>query len=142
MTEEAEFRSLEPMALSLDLELATLARATRGAQILAELQSRHGLMDESMEKDAPECVFSILALVGGRIDQLRRVVRSEENPANLWAPHNEVAIPEPLEGLEGDIIMFSWRDHRLPLIISRPPGDAFQDEEPKAPAAPAPEPTA
>jgi hypothetical protein len=131
MTEEVEFRSPEPMAVSLDLELSTLASATRGAQLLADLQTRRGLMDEPMEADAPMCIFSILALVEGRIEQLRRVVRSEENPANIWAPHNEVAVPESLGDFEGDIVLFSWDSLRVPLIICRPSRMGTKTETPK-----------
>ncbi|WP_408890097.1 hypothetical protein ACJ2CR_02505 [Myxococcus faecalis] len=72
-----------PLALSLDLELGTLASATRGAQILADLQARHGLLDAELERTAPACIMSMLALVIERIGQLRRVVRNEENPAHL-----------------------------------------------------------
>ena len=73
---------------------------------------------------------------------MRFTNRLTPSPANLWAPHNEVSVPDSLEGLEGDIVLFPWRDHRLPLIISRPLGAAFQEEEPKEPGAPVPEPTA
>jgi len=168
MTEEAEFRSPEPRVVSLDLELSTLASATRGAQLLADLQTRRGLMDESMEEDAPVCIFSILALVEGRIEQLRRVVRSEENPANIWAPHNEVDAPESLDDFEEDIVLFSWDSARVPLVIcppsrmgtkaeapkkpksrkakttkgGAPVSSSQQGEEPKGPSASAPEPTA
>ena len=155
------------MAVSLDLELSTLASATRGAQLLADIQIRSGLMDEAMEDDAPLCIFSILALVGGRIDQLRRVIRSEENPANIWAPHNEVSVPESLDDFEGDIVLFSWDSLRRPLVICRPTrtetttetetpkkskrrrvkttkraaplSSSHQDEEPQGPPASSPE---
>jgi hypothetical protein len=80
MPEETEVRSREPMAVSLDLELLTLANATRGAEILADYQTRQGFMDDESEEDAPMAVFSILSLVGSRLEQLRRVIRGEENP--------------------------------------------------------------
>jgi hypothetical protein len=133
MTEEVEFRNPKPRVVSLDLELSTLASATRGAQLLADLQTRRGLMDEHMEEAAPMCVFSILALVEGRIEQLRRVVRSEENPANIWATHNEVAVPESLGDFEGDIILFSWNTLRVPLVICSPSRMGTKTETPRKP---------
>jgi hypothetical protein len=120
MTEESAFSGPEPRAVSLDLELSTLATATRGAEILADYQSRHGFLDEASEVDAPGCIMSILALVGGRLQQLRRVVRGEENPSHMRTPHNAITLPESLADLEGDIILFPWNCRGMPLVLARP----------------------
>jgi hypothetical protein len=45
------------------------------------------------------------------------MVRNEENPANLWAPHNAVEDPETGGEFPGDIVLFSWGSHRLPLVM-------------------------
>jgi len=103
--------------VSLDLELGTLATAIQGARILADLQARRDLPDAKMERDAPSCIVAVLALATERLGQLRRVVRNEENPANLWAPHNAVEDPETSGEFPGDIVLFSWGSHRLPLIM-------------------------
>jgi hypothetical protein len=105
------------VVVSLDLELGTLAAAIQGAGMLADLQARRDLPDEKMERDAPACILSVLALATERIGQLRRVVRNEENPANLWAPHNAVEDPEASGEFPGDIVLFSWGSHRLPLAM-------------------------
>jgi hypothetical protein len=128
MTEETETERVEPKAISLDLELSTLASATRGAQMIADLQIRHGLMDDGMEIDAAVCIYSILALVTGRFDQLRRVIRAEENPGNIWGAHNSVLIDEALSGydVDGDIVLFPWEALRMPMVICRPSGFAAE----------------
>lgn len=120
MTEESAFSGPEPRAVSLDLELSTLATATRGAEILADYQSRQGFLDEETEVDAPGCIMSILALVGGRLQQLRRVIRGEENPSHMRTPHNVITLPESLADLDGDIILFPWNCRGMPMVLARP----------------------
>lgn len=107
-----------PTVVSLDLELLTLSGATLGAQMLADLQARREL-DEEQERDAPVGVLSVLALVRERINQLRRVVRNEEDPANIWAPHNAVADPAITGDFPGDIVLFSRESGRVPLVMWR-----------------------
>lgn len=53
--------------------------------MLADLQTRRDLSDAEMERNAPACSMSVLALATEHLGQLRRVVRNEENPANVWA---------------------------------------------------------
>ena len=129
MTEETEVRSPEPMAVSLDLELLTLASATLGAEILADYQLRQGFMDEPSEKDAPESVCAILSLVGGRLEQLRRVVRGEEDPARIWAAHNASTLTESLADFDGDIVLFAWKARGMPLVLARPSAWGVEPEE-------------
>jgi hypothetical protein len=117
MGEENGLSNFPPAVVSLDLELGTLATAIQGAKMLADLQARRDLPDAEMERDAPACIVSMLALATERLRQLRRVVRNEENPANLWAPHNAVEDPETSGEFPGDIVLFSWRSLRLPLVM-------------------------
>lgn len=123
--------------VSLDLELGTLATAIQGARMLADLQARHDLPDAEMERNAPACIVAVLALTTERLGQLRRVVRNEENPANLWAPHNAVEDPETSGEFPGDIVLFSWGSHRLPLVMWET-GGVETDEAPKRSARKAP----
>ena len=129
MTAETEVRKPEPRVVSLDLELATLESATRGAEILADLESRYGLMDEDMEEDTPVSIMSILALVGGRFEQLRRVIRGEEDPGNIWGPQNAIGLPESLADVDGDILLFAWNACGMPLVLARPSGWGLDPEE-------------
>ena len=85
--------------------------------MLADLQARRDLPDAKLERDAPACILSVLSLVTERIGQLRRVVRNEENPGNLWARHNAVEAPETSGEYPGDLVLFSWGSHRLPLVM-------------------------
>jgi hypothetical protein len=116
MTEENGFSTPPPLVVSLDMELLTLSGAARGAQLLAGLQAQKALLGDQ-ERDASSSVFSILALVTERIGQLRRVIRNEENPAHLWAPHNAVEDPATTGEFDGDILLFPWGSHRAPLIM-------------------------
>jgi hypothetical protein len=122
MTEESEVRRRDPMVVSLDLELSTIEAAMRGAEILADYQMRQGYLDEESEVDAPECVFSILSLLGGRLEQVRRVIRGEEDPERLWGAHNAISIPESLADVDGDIVLFPWNARGMPLVLARPSG--------------------
>lgn len=131
MSEETEVRSLEPRAVSLDLELATLASATRGAEILADYQTRQGFMDEESESDAPGCIFSILSLVRGRLDQVRRVVRGEEDPERIWGPHNALTLPASLADVDGDVVLFPWSARGMPLVLARPSAWGVEAKERK-----------
>ncbi|WNG28416.1 hypothetical protein F0U62_33730 [Cystobacter fuscus] len=117
------------MAVSLDLELLTLANATRGAEILADYLTRQGFLDDPSEKDAPVCVFSILSLVGGRLDQLRRVVRGEEDPAHIWAAHNASTLTDSLADVDGDIVLFAWKARGMPLVLARPSAWGVEPKE-------------
>jgi hypothetical protein len=115
MTEESGV-SIPPQVVSLDLELALLSGATRGAQTLADLLAQKAL-DGRMERDAPTGIFSILALVRNRIELLRRCIRNEMDPAHLWAPHNAVEDPAVSGEFPEDIILFSWDSLRAPMIM-------------------------
>jgi hypothetical protein len=115
MTEESGV-SFPPQVVSLDLELALLSGATRGAETLADLLAQDGL-DGRMKRDAPTGIFSILALVRNRIELLRRCIRNEMDPAHLWAPHNAVEDPAVSGDFPEDIILFSRESHRAPMIM-------------------------
>jgi hypothetical protein len=117
MPEENRLTLIPPPAVvSLDLELLTLSGATLGAQMLADLQARKEL-DAEQERNAPVGVYSILALVRERMSQVRRVVRNEEDPAHIWAPHNAVADPAITGEFPGDIVLFSRESGRVPLVM-------------------------
>ena len=129
VTEETVVRRRDPLAVSLDLELSTLERAMRGAEILAAYQIRQGFLDEESEKDAPECVFSILSLLGGRFEQVRRVIRGEEDPGRILGPHNSISLPESLADVDGDIVLFPWNCRGMPLVLARPSGWGLDPKE-------------
>ncbi|MFE8604826.1 hypothetical protein [Archangium violaceum] len=124
MTEESEETGETSMgsdrnAISLDLELSTLGDATRAAQMLSDLQARRGLMDQDMEDDTPMCIFSVLALVVARIEHVRRVLRGEDSPVNLAAPHNEVLTPRLTSDVDGDVLLFNYDDFRGSLAVGK-----------------------
>ncbi|MDC0714021.1 hypothetical protein POL68_36485 [Stigmatella sp. ncwal1] len=136
MTEESGFSiTPRPLVVSLDLELATLSGATLGAQLLADLYARKEL-DEEQERDAPVGIYSVLALVRERINQLRRVVRNEEDPAHLWASHNAVEDPAISGEFPGDIVLFSRASGRVPLVMWRFPVEGLESKTPKTPKKP------
>ncbi|OJT16856.1 hypothetical protein BO221_48030 [Archangium sp. Cb G35] len=135
MTEETEETGETSMgsdrnAISLDLELSTLGDATRAAQMLSDLQARRGLMDQDMEDDTPMCIFSVLALVVARIEQVRRVLRGEDSPVNIAAPHNEILTPKLTSDVEGDVLLFNYDDFRGSMSVGK--GAVWRSLEEKA----------
>lgn len=128
-TEETEARRPDPMAVSLDLELLALANAARGAEILVDIHTRKGFLDEASERDAPGGVASILSLVCQRLDQLRRVIRGEEDPVRMYAPHNACPLSEVLAEIDGDIVLFPWKARGMPLVIARPSAWGVEPKE-------------
>jgi hypothetical protein len=84
---------------------------------------------KNRRKDAPECVFSILSLLGGRLEQVRRVIRGEEDPELIWGAHNAISLPETLDDVDGDIVLFPWNAHGMPLVLARPSGWGLEPEE-------------
>jgi hypothetical protein len=135
MTEETEetgenSRGSDRNVISLDLELSTLGDATRAAQMLSDLQARGGLMDQAMEKAAPMCIFSVLALVRARIDHVRRVLRGEDSPVNIAAPHNEIPLPRLTGDVDGDVLLFNYDDFRGHLSVGK--GAVWESLEEKA----------
>ncbi|HYO58519.1 hypothetical protein [Archangium sp.] len=96
----------ESSAISLNMELANLEHALRGASLLAELLANHDLPDEETQRMAPHCITAQLALVNARLRQVGRVIRGEEDAETLWAPHNAIN-PSPLPGDDGDVRLVS-----------------------------------
>lgn len=95
------------VVVSLDLELFTLGYAARGAQVLADLQARGGLMDSEMERDVPMCISATLALLETRLRHVRRVLRGEEDPGHLLAHHNAASLQGLQEACE-EGYLFAW----------------------------------
>lgn len=92
----------EEKVVSLNLELATLEHALRGAQLLAELLANNDMPTAEADRQSPRSVVAILALADARLQQLRRVIRGEADARHLWAPHNAIS-PEPLPGDAEDV---------------------------------------
>ncbi|RKG72686.1 hypothetical protein [Corallococcus terminator] len=75
--------------------------------------------------------MSMLALVIERIGQLRRVVRNEEDPAHLWAPHNAVEDPATSGESAEDIVLFFWNSLPVPVVTWNPHPQEEAPREPK-----------
>ncbi|MFL5350684.1 MAG: hypothetical protein ACJ8AT_38425 [Hyalangium sp.] len=78
-------------AISLSAELAEIRNAVEGARFLADELATGGLEDRKRELQAPLTISAILVLVELRLHQVERVLRGEEDPLLLWAPHNDVS---------------------------------------------------
>jgi len=74
-------------------------------------------------------VVSILSMVAGRLGQLRRVIRGEEDPARIWAPHNAGTLTGSLADFDGDIILFAWKARGMPLVLARPSAWGVEPQE-------------
>ncbi len=104
--ENAHTLRSESSAVSLNLELANIEHALRGAALLAELLANHNLPDEEARRMAPHFITAQLALVNARLRQVSRVIRGEEDAETLWAVHNATT-PLPLPGDDGDVRLVS-----------------------------------
>jgi len=119
--------------VSLDLELANLQMATRGAAILSDLQLHRAFIDELSEDAGPICIGAIVALVETRLGLVRRVLRGEERASRLWAPHNAVMNVEALKEVP-DVYLSSWG-----ALCTVPPMDTDTSLETWAPEVPSDE---
>jgi hypothetical protein len=96
-------------AISLSAELAEIRNAVEGARFLADELATGGLEDRKRELQAPLTISAILVLVELRLHQVERVLRGEEDPLLLWAPHNDVS-PIQAEDEEHDLVLRSWSE--------------------------------
>ncbi|WP_244224580.1 hypothetical protein [Corallococcus sicarius] len=94
-------------AISLSAELAEIRNAVEGARFLADELATGGLEDRKRELQAPLTISAILVLVELRLHQVERVLRGEEDPLLLWAPHNDVSLIQA-EDEEHDLVLRSW----------------------------------
>lgn len=94
-------------AISLSAELAEVRCAVEGARFLADALATHALNSREQELQAPVSITAILVLAELRLHQVERVLRGEEDPQHLWAPHNDVT-PGGGEGDEQDVVLRPW----------------------------------
>ncbi|WP_254380220.1 hypothetical protein [Corallococcus exiguus] len=94
-------------AISLTAELAQVRCAIEGARFIADALATHSLDSREQELQAPVSVSAILTLAELRLQQVERVLRGEEDPQHLWAPHNGVT-PDSGEGDEQDVVLQPW----------------------------------
>lgn len=94
-------------AVSLTAELAEVRCAIEGARFIADALATHSLDSRQQELQAPVSITAILALTELRLQQVERVLRGEENPLHLWAPHNDVT-PGGGKGDGQDVVLRAW----------------------------------
>ncbi len=93
--------------ISLSTELVEVRCAIQGARFLADALASHSLHSREQELQAPVSITAILVLAELRLQQVERVLRGEEDPQHLWAPHNDVT-PDSDEGDEQDVVLRPW----------------------------------
>jgi hypothetical protein len=94
-------------AIRLSAELAEVRCAVEGARFIADALATHSLDSREQELQAPVSITAILALAVLRLYQVERVLRGEEDPQHLWAPHNDVT-PDKDEGDARDVVLHPW----------------------------------
>ncbi len=94
-------------AISLTAELAEVRCALEGARFIADALATHSLDSRERELQAPVSITAILVLAELRLHQVERVLRGEEDPQHLWAPHNDVT-PGGGEGDGQDVVLQPW----------------------------------
>jgi hypothetical protein len=95
-------------AISLTAELAEVRCVIEGARFIADALATHSLDSREQELQAPVSINAILVLAELRLHQVERVLRGEEDPLHLWAPHNGVT-PGSGEGDEQDVVLRPWK---------------------------------
>ncbi|NTX08011.1 hypothetical protein [Myxococcus sp. CA040A] len=98
---------MNPKAISLSAELAEVRCAIAGARFIADALATHSLDSREQELQAPVSITAILVLAELRLQQVERVLRGEEDPQHLWAPHNDVT-PDSGEGDKQDLVLRPW----------------------------------
>jgi hypothetical protein len=98
---------MNPKAISLTAELAEVRCAVEGARFIADALATHSLDSREQELQAPVSITAILVLAELRLQQVERVLRGEEDPQHLWAPHNDIT-PDSGEGDEQDVVLRPW----------------------------------
>jgi len=93
--------------ISLTAELAEVRSAIQGAQFIADALAARGFDNQRHELQAPVSITAILVLAELRLHQVERVLRGEEDPQHLWAPHNDVT-PGGGERDEQDVMLRPW----------------------------------
>jgi hypothetical protein len=94
-------------AISLTAELAEVRCAIEGARFIADALATHSLDSREQELQAPVSINAILVLAELRLQQVERVLRGEEDPLHIWAPHNDVT-PGGGEGDAQDVVLRPW----------------------------------
>jgi len=94
-------------AISLSAELTEVRCAIEGARFIADALATRSLDSEEQELRAPVSITAILVLAELRLRQVELVLRGEEDPQHLWAPHNDVA-PARDEGDARDVVLRPW----------------------------------
>jgi hypothetical protein len=90
--------------ISLSAELGELLHAIEGAHWIADIVAISSVPEPERAQNAPVIIGAILLLVENRLYQLGRVLRGEEDPAHLLAPHN--AAGEHAD--RGDVVLRAW----------------------------------
>lgn len=103
--EENESDESGPKVVSLSRELSAIGLAVQGAQLIAD-SAACGFLDEGGRQESPQCISSMLSIVGARMVLLQAVLRHEADPVVLWGPHNAVMRSEfrPDE----DVYLTAW----------------------------------
>jgi hypothetical protein len=130
-------------AVSLTAELAEVRCAIEGARFIADALATHSLDSREQELQAPVSINAILTLAELRLHQIERVLRGEEDPQHLWAPHNDVTSGDG-EGDAQDLVLRPWsqaKETKEPAARKKPERSEPRKRRGQAPP-PEPEPPA
>lgn len=130
---------MNPKGISLTAELAEVRCAIEGARFLADALATHSLDSREQELQAPVSITAILVLAELRLQQVERVLRGEEDPVNLWAPHNNVT-PGSDEGNEQDVVLRPWNQAGEDTVPPAPEKPKRAPRKGKGRQAPPPQP--
>jgi hypothetical protein len=96
-------------ACSLALELEQLEHVAEAATVLTNLVRDKRTANDDEPARLPVLTGAVVALLGSRLRDLRRVVRGQLDPGEFWAPTCDTA-PVPDAGDDQDVRFAAWSE--------------------------------
>jgi hypothetical protein len=96
-------------ACSLALELEQLEHAAEAATVLVNLVRDKRTANDDEAARLPVLTGAVVALLGSRLRDLRRVVRGQRDPGEFWSPTCDTA-PVPDAGDDQDVRFAAWSE--------------------------------
>jgi hypothetical protein len=92
---------------SLALELQQLEHVAEAASVLTNLVRDNRAANDIETSQLPVLSGAVVALMGSRLRDLRRVVRGLRDPAEFWSPTCDTS-PTPDAEDDGDVRFSAW----------------------------------
>ena len=112
-------RGMERKRMSLSWELGELKSAIEAARILIEELDSEQLANKHSEKVAPQAATAVLTLVGGRLEDLCRVLAGELDPSQMFGQHNDKPRIVDDDAKDPDLYLNAWESEESMTEVTR-----------------------